>query len=252
MNSLYANFVNETQKMFLKSKVVVSFIVSAAIPVGIALLVALLHDKVGVLAVGTAGFPIFILSPLFTSLILPLFIFMWAADIFAGEVGEGNLKVVLVRPISRFNIYLSKIMALSMSAILLLATVLLFSLISGMFLGGTGIEYLHGFINGLQAYVLAIVPMVSLAITAAFIAQFFKSSSGALTTSILVYIAGQLLPIVYPMASKVLLFSYTNWHVMWQGGSLAPERLLYAFLIMLSTSIILFTSGYYLFDIKEV
>lgn len=251
MNSLYANFINETQKMFLKSKVVACFIVSAIIPVGIALLIGLLRDKVGVLAVGTAGFPIFILG-LYTSLILPLFIFMWAADIFAGEVGEVTLKIVLVRPISRFNIYLSKIMALSLATILLLATVLLVSLISGIFLDGTGSQYRAGFINGIQAYILAIVPMVSLGITAAFIAQFFKSSSGALTTAILAYIAGRLLPVVYPVAAKVLLFSYTNWHVMWMGVSLAPERILYAFLIMLSTSIILFTSGYYLFDIKEV
>jgi len=251
MNSLYANFINETQKMSLKSKVLACFIISAVIPVGIALLIALLHSKVGVLAVGTADFPIFILG-LFTSLILPLFIFMWAADIFAGEVGEGSLKIVLIRPITRFNIYLGKIMALSLFAILLLAVILIFSLISGIFLGGTGSEYLAGFTSGIKAYILAIVPMISLGITSAFIAQFFKSSSGALTTSILVYIAGKLLPIVYPVASKVLLFSYTNWHVLWQGSSLAPERLLYAFLIMLSTSIILFTSGYYLFDIKEV
>jgi ABC-2 type transport system permease protein len=206
---------------------------------------------VGVLTVNTAGLPIFILG-LFTSLILPLFIFMWTADIFAGEVGEGTLKIVLVRPISRFNIYVSKIMALSLSTILLLGTTLIFSLISGLFLGGTANQYLTAFSSGLKSYILAIVPMVSLGITAAFIAQFFKSSSGALATAILVYVAGRALPLVYPVASKVLLFSYTNWHVMWQGVSLAPERLLYAFLIMLSTSIILFTAGFYLFDIKEV
>lgn len=136
MNSLYANFINETQKMFLKSKVVACFIISAIIPVGLALLIALLHNKVGVLAISTAGLPVFILG-LFTSVLLPLFIFMWAADIFAGEVGEGSLKIVLVRPISRFNIYLSKIMALGMSTILLLATIFIFSLLSGLFLGGT-------------------------------------------------------------------------------------------------------------------
>src|ERR1035437_5662875 len=111
MNSLSANFINETQKMLLKSKVLACFIISAIIPVGVALLIALLHNKAGVLAVGPAGFPIFILG-LFTSTLLPLFIFMWAADIFAGEVGDRSLKVVMVRPISRFKIYLSKIMAL--------------------------------------------------------------------------------------------------------------------------------------------
>ncbi len=251
MNILQANFINEIQKMFLKSKVLACFIISAIIPVGIALLIALLHNKVGVLAVGPAGFPVFILG-LFTSVLLPLFIFMWAADIFAGELGEGNLKIVLVRPISRFKIYLSKIMALGLSIILLLAIILIFTLISGIFLGGSGSDYLVGLGSGLKAYLAATVPMISLAIAAAFIAQFFKSSSGALTTSIFVYIAARVLPVVLPSASKVLLFSYTNWHSMWLGSLAAPEKLLYAFLIMLSSSIILFTSGYYLFDTKEL
>jgi ABC-2 type transport system permease protein len=251
MNILQANFINESQKMLLKSKVLACFIISAIIPVVIALLIALLHDKVGVLAVGPAGFPVFILG-LFTSVLLPLFIFMWAADIFAGEVGEGNLKIVLVRPISRFKIYLSKIMALSLLTILLLAVVLIFTLISGVFLGGSGSDYLAGLGSGLKAYLAAIVPMISLAIAASFIAQFFKSSSGALTTSIFIYIAARVLPIVSPSAAKVLLFSYTNWHSMWLGSLAAPEKLLYAFLIMISSCIILFTSGFYLFDNKEL
>ncbi|PKM78344.1 MAG: hypothetical protein CVU90_02250 [Firmicutes bacterium HGW-Firmicutes-15] len=251
MNVLQANFINETQKMFLKSKVVACFIISAIIPVVIALLVALLHNKVGVLAVGPAGYPVFILG-LFTSALLPLFIFMWAADIFAGELGEGNLKIVLVRPISRFKIYLSKTMALGLSTILLLVVILIFTLISGIFLGGSGSDYLAGLGNGLKAYTAAIIPMVSLAIAASFIAQFFKSSSGALTTSLFVYIAARMLPVVLPSAAKVLLFSYTNWHTMWLGSLAAPEKLFYAFLIMLSSCIILFTSGFYLFDTKEL
>jgi ABC-2 type transport system permease protein len=251
MNSLTANFINETQKMLLKSKVWACFIISAIIPVGVALLIALLHNKAGVLAVGPAGFPIFILG-LFTSTLLPLFIFMWTADIFAGEVGDRSLKVVMVRPISRFKIYLSKIMALGLSTVLLLAVILIFTLISSILLGGNGHEYLSGVSGGLIAYTAAIVPMLSLAIAASFIAQFLKSSSGALTTSIFVYIAARLLPVVLPSVSKVSLFSYTNWHEMWLGSLAAPEKLLYAFLVMLSSCIILFTLGYYLFDTKEL
>ncbi len=251
MNILQANLINETQKMFKKSKVVACFIISAIIPVGIALLVALLHEKVGILAVGPAGFPVFILG-LFTSILLPLFIFMWAADIFAGEVGEGNLKIVLVRPISRFKIYLSKIMALGLATCSLLAVILIFTLLAGIILGGSGSAYLAGLGNGLKAYLAATVPMVSLAITAAFIAQFFKSSSGALTTAIFIYIAARVLPVVLPAAAKVSLFSYTNWHTMWLGSLAAPEKLIYAFLIMLSSCIIFFTAGFYLFDTKEL
>jgi ABC-2 type transport system permease protein len=251
MSLLQANIINEIQKMFLKRKVMACFTISAIIPVGIAFLVALLHSKVGLLAVGPAGFPVFILG-LFSSVLLPLFIFMWAADIFAGELGEGNLKIVLVRPISRFKIYLSKIIALGICTILILALILLFSLIAGVFLGGSFNEYLTGLGSGLKAYLAATVPMISLAIAAAFIAQFFKSSSAALTTSIFVYIAARMLPVVFPSANKLLLFSYTNWHTMWLGSLGAPEKLIYAFLIMFSSCIILFTSGFYLFDTKEL
>jgi len=251
MNSLQANFLNESHKLFMKSKVVACFVVAAIIPVIMAFLIALLHSKAGILAVDPAGFPIFILGG-FTAILLPLFIFIWAADSFAGEMGENNLKIVLVRPISRFKIYLSKIMSLGLSTIILLLVILLSTLLAGFFLGGNVSSHLSGLGNGIIAYTAAVVPMLSLVISAACIAQFFKSSSGALTTSIFVYIAARLLPMVFPASSKVLLFSYTNWHEMWLGSLAAPEKLIYAFLIMFSSCIIFFALGFYLFDKKEL
>jgi hypothetical protein len=251
MHSLKANTENEIRKMFLRSKVRACFILAVAIPAVIFILIDLLHSKSGILAVGGSSFPIFILG-LFTSVLLPLFIFMWAADAFAGEVGEGTMKITLMRPITRFKVYLSKTLALSLATVLLLAIMLLAASICGLFLSSGVSQFISGWVNGLKACILAVVPMISMVITAVFLSQFFRSSSGALTCSILVYIVGRFLPVVEPVAGKVLIFSYTNWHTLWLGNITDPARLLYAFMIMVSTSILLFTGGFYIFDTREL
>lgn len=251
MHSLKANTENEIRKMFLKTKVKTCFILSGVIPVVIFLMIDLLNSKTGILAVGSSSFPTSILG-LFTSVLLPLFIFMWAADTFAGEVGEGTMKITLIRPITRFKIYFSKTLALSVATVLLLAVMLLVSLACGLLLSSGISEFMTGVVIGLKACMLAAVPMISIVIAAVFLSQFFRSSSSALTCSILVYMAGRFLPLVNPVARKVLIFSYTNWHTMWLGNITDPKLLLYAFITMLSTSIILFTGGFCLFDNRDL
>src|SRR4051794_30382829 len=107
MHSLTANVINETEKQFLKKKSVFFLILSVLFPIAGAALIANFQDKFGIASITASDYPILILG-LFTSFVLPLFIFIAAADSFAGEASANTLKIVLVRPISRFKIYLSK------------------------------------------------------------------------------------------------------------------------------------------------
>lgn len=251
MSSLYANILNETQKIFLRRKNMVLLLLSVVITIGVALLVSTVHKGFGIYAVRSVDFPIYILG-FFTRIVLPLFVFMWAADIFAGEVAERNLKIVLVRPITRFKVFLSKNLAIGIAIFIILMLVFIFSFISSCFLGISGKELGAGLLEGIKAYSAALIPMLSLSVAAAFVTQFFKSSSGALTTLIILYITATLLPAVLPQASTVLLTSYVNWHVLWLGSTVAAAKLFYAFMIMLSSSIIFFAAGFYLFDTKDL
>jgi ABC-2 type transport system permease protein len=251
MNSLYANIINESQKIFLKRKNVVLLILSAIITIGTAFIVSTVHKGLGIYAIRPVDFPIYILG-FFTRVLLPLFIFMWASDIFAGEIAERNLKIVLVRPITRFKVFISKNVAIGCALIITLAIVFIFSSISSIFLGAAGKEFFKGLAYAAEAYIVAIIPMISLAAAVSFVVQFFKNSSGALTTSIILYIVLMLLPVVFPQASTILLTSYTNWHVLWLGSTVSITKLIYAFLIMLSNCLIFFAAGFYLFDARDL
>jgi len=250
MNNLLVNVVNETEKILLKKKTVVFLVVTAIIPVGTAILISLFKDRIGLLGLRATDFPILILGP-FTGLFLPLFVFMWAADTFSGEAGDRTLKLVLTRPISRFKVFTSKLIAIGFTILLFLAVLLALSLTAGLVVGGAGSGWLAGFFQGVEAYGAAVFPMLALGIVAAFIAQFFHNSSGALTTSIFAYIAAKLLPLIIPQSARLLLVSYTDWHMLWLGP-VSAEKLLYSFLFILSYIIIFFSAGFYLFDIKDL
>lgn len=250
MNTLLANIANEMEKTFHKKKTLALLLVTALIPVGTALLLFLFKSKVGILGLGATDFPILILG-LFTNLFLPLFVFMWAADSFAGEAGERTLKLTLIRPITRTKVFTSKIIGIGLTIGIFLIILFILSLVAGMFLGNAEIGWWVGLFNGIKAYSLAVLPMLALGIAAAFMAQFFRNSSGALTTAIFVYIASKLLPLIIPQSAKLLLTSYTDWHLLWLGP-ISPEKLLYSFLFIFSSGIFFFSAGLYLFDTKEL
>lgn len=250
MNNLFASVYNEMDKMFHKKKTLALLGVTALIPVGMAVLLLLFKSKVGILGLRAIDFPITILG-LFTNLFLPLFVFMWVADSFAGEAGEKTLKLLFIRPISRMKVFTSKILSIGLAVGIYLAILLVLSFVAGLFLDGAGNGWWVGFLNDLKAFVLALFPMLSLGIVAAFIAQFFKNSSGALTTSIFIYIAAKLLPLIVPQSTKLLLVSYTDWHLLWLG-TLPATTLFISFMFILSYGVLFFSAGLYAFTSKEL
>lgn len=250
MNLLIASVLNETEKILRKKKTGVFLLVTVIIPIGTALLFSLLKSRLGLLGLRATDFPLLILG-LFTTLFFPLFVFMWTADTFSGEAGDRTLKLVFTRPISRLKVYSSKILAVGLTLLLFLVVLFVLSLGAGLIVGGARGGWLTGFFNSLLSYGVAIWPMLALAIIAAFIAQFFNNSSGALAASILVYIGAKLLPVIIPQSARLLLVSYMDWHLLWLGH-VSPEKLVYSFLFILSYMIIFFPLGYLLFDAKDL
>jgi len=250
MNSLYANSVNETQKIFQRKKTVVFLVITALIPAGAAALFSFFQSRFGIFAVNSASFPVLMLD-LFSSALLPLFIFSAAADLFSGELGDKTLKLTLTRPITRFKVFLSKNISIGLFIIINLGLVFVISVISGFFLESGALDA-AGFFQGLLAYITAVVPMLFLGVTAAFLAQFFKNSGAALTTCIFVYLAGKAIPFFSSKLTIISPFSYTDWYMMWIGSAVNAGRLLNVFLIILSYSLILFALGFYMFDKKDI
>jgi ABC-2 type transport system permease protein len=242
--------INETQKIILKKKASVFLFFSAVFPVGMAFIFSLLQSKSGVTVVAGSSFPLFILG-IVVNFLLPLLIFMTASDLFAGEQGDHTLKIVLTRPITRFKVFLSKNAVVGMLIAIHLAIIFITSVISGLFLEGGG-NLLSGLWEGIKAYTVSFIPMISLAFAAVFFAQFFKSATSALTTSIVIYLCTKAIPFIFPWLARLLPFTYTDWYSSWLGHTVGIGNIFQAFMYLLSYSILFFVGGFYLFDRKEL
>jgi ABC-2 type transport system permease protein len=250
MHSLMANILNETEKQFWKKKTVFFLLLSAIIPLAGAGLLASYQNKLGIATVTSASFPILMLG-VFTSFILPLFIFMAAADSFAGEISACTLKITLVRPISRFKVYASKHISLAIYTILYLAAAGIASILSGFFFSVKSGMF-QGVLDAILAFGVAVIPFIALSAIAVLIAQFTRSGSGALIICILLYLAFKAVSFFLPQVSLYSLTSYTDWHLLWLSSTVAMGKVTSIFMFLAACSILFFTAGFYFFDKKEL
>lgn len=248
MNNMRANIINEVQKLFLKKKITAFLVITAIICFLSAFFISSIQEKLVFIAIDSISFPLMSLT-IFTNIFLPLFIFMTVAELFSGEVGDRTLKLVLIRPISRLKIFISKNIAIAIYIIINLIIVFIVSMSSSMLINGnSNLSIPHI----MFAYIIDWVPAIVLALFASFIAQFFKSSSGAIITCILCFIAMKGLSIFVSGLNNVVFTSYLNWYSLWSIGQFSFTRTINILFMILSYAVIFFTSGYYFFDIKEV
>ncbi|MEK8127544.1 ABC transporter permease subunit [Paenibacillus filicis] len=249
MPSITAGVWNETIKLASRKKTLFFLAVMIVLPVAAGILLSRFQSGIGIGAIASRDFPILMLN-LFTMVFLPLFVFMGAADVFSGEQGDRTLKLVLTRPVSRFKVFASKQLALALYIALYLVAGLLASTLSALLFQQTsGIGMI---LDGLLAYGAAIVPLIVLSIAATFLAQFFSSSSTALTVSLLLYVAFKVMAFFLPQLATYSPTAYTDWHMLWLSGSLAGSKLTSIFMFLAACSILFFTAGFYVFDKKEI
>ncbi|NEW06993.1 ABC transporter permease [Paenibacillus sp. SYP-B3998] len=249
MHSLTANIWNETIKIASKKKTLFFLAVTMLLPVVAGVLLARFQSGIGIGAINSQDFPIIMLS-LFTTIFLPLFVFMGAADVFSGEMGDRTMKITLTRPITRFKVFASKQIALGIYIVLYLLAGLLAATFSALFFQNFG-----GFsavTNWLLAYGAAFVPLLALSVVAVCLAQFFSSSSSALTVSILLYLAFKVAAFFIPPIATYSPTAYMDWHMLWIGSSLAIGKIVSIFMFLAACSILFFTVGFYFFDKKEI
>ncbi|WP_199620233.1 ABC transporter permease [Paenibacillus alkalitolerans] len=240
MYSLYASALNETEKLWKRKRTKVFLLITLIVP---AVSVILLGGLAG------SGLPMLMLN-LFTFSVFPLFLFMSAVESFSGEEASGTLKLVLVRPITRTKVFASKVLALVFYIAVLLGLLWIASMLLGAVVSGGSLT--EGMSDSMKAYAAAFVPMIAVGLIAALVAQCIRSTTGAIGLLVIMYAAAKLLPVVYPQASVWSVFSYTNWHVLWVGTGAAANRLLNAFVILLSYCIMAYTAGSMLFERKQL
>ncbi|MDQ0199673.1 ABC transporter permease [Neobacillus ginsengisoli] len=241
------NLKNEWNKLLRKRSTIVLFCLSALFPLIVGPTVQMMQNRFGFTAFDGESFPLVILS-LAVSFYLPLLLALGVSDMFAGEQEQKTLSYFLVRPISRFKLFTSKIACTGIYLLVLLLIVWISSLITG----AIWLENFtfHGLLLGISAFLLSWFPLMAIGVLLVFLVQWFGSSSKALTFSILLYVVMVVLTYLFPTIAQWLPAYDSNWYQRWINSGfniVIMGRSIY----LLSFCALFFTLGYYRFTRKE-
>jgi ABC-2 type transport system permease protein len=156
--------------------------------------------------------------------LMPLLVAVTCAELIGGEVAWGTLRPLLMRPVSRAQIILSKLFVATLYPFLLLAVALLGGMIGGIrfgfgaFAGGTGlgpgmfqgigllepVGALLELVNGYLIAGLTLAPIAGLAV--AFSVRFLNTAAAALATVATVLLMPLLM--IFPILQRFLLTTH--------------------------------------------
>lgn len=157
--------------------------------------------------------------------IVALFTIIIAAGMVANEFSWGTIKLLLIRPICRVKILMSKYVAVLLFSLLMLALLFVFSFISGAAFFGMGdpspyLAYVDGeivekshIVNLIVTFLLSSVGLVMFTTMAFMISAAFRNSSLAIGISIFLLLMGNTITTLLAAKfdwAKYLLFANTN------------------------------------------
>ncbi|MCM3609733.1 ABC transporter permease [Planococcus sp. MERTA32b] len=167
----------------------------------------------------------YVLENSFLTSVISLFTIIVAAGIISNEFKWGTIKLLLIRPISRTKILLSKYVSVLIFALTLLIFLLLSSwLVGAVLFGLNGLNpmvvqdmmthYVHNDVLGeiAKSYGFSIVTLVMMATFAFMISAIFRSSGMAIGLAIFLMMAGNTIVAFLSQYewSKFILFANTN------------------------------------------
>jgi ABC-2 type transport system permease protein len=244
MNTIKASTFNEMQKLLTK-KVTKLFVLAAVlIPVLTKLLLNNLFLTVW-MALPSENIN-FTLLDLFVTILIPLFIFIAATDLFTGEGERGTL--LQVRPISRMELYLSKVIAISIfSLIILLLEWIAVMISSAVF---DKVFDMAAISSSLGAFIVSWFPIIVLTSFAVMLALMVHSSVLAISGMIVLYLLMMFIPYVLPHSLYLLPSAYLDWYMQWLND-VSFRWMIQTVTYLCSSFALFFSIGYYMFNRKE-
>ncbi|WHY02148.1 ABC transporter permease subunit [Neobacillus sp. DY30] len=244
MKTIRASTFNELQKLLTKKGTKLFVLAAVLIPVLTKLLVnnLFLTDW---MALPTENIN-FSLLDLFVTLLIPLFIFIAATDLFTGEGERGTL--LQVRPISRMELFLSKVIAISVfSLFILLLEWLAVMISSAVFDKAFDITVIP---SSLGAFIVSWFPIIVLSSFAVMLALFVHSSILAISGMIVLYLIMMFIPYVLPNSLYLLPSAYLDWYMQWLSD-VSIRWVIQTVTYLCSSFALFFSVGYYMFNRKE-
>ena len=266
MNAVAVAFQCELKKIFWRPKYIVMLVIYALIGLGAGMF-STVSSNLGTLsgAFFSLSGPNAMYSALSTyrTLLIPLAVFMLAADVFTHELESKSVKCVLLRPVSRFDAYLAKCLSMLCYIAIALGTgfaVLAARQIISAAIGGSPFQsgplptlpLLSMLGEALASYALTLAPMAAYIAFACFIAVLVRSPALVMFLCIVSYLAFAFVSTFYTGVSVALFTTYTGWYRMWLGHRLPWGSLLTTAGVLASTCVAFFGFGYFIFDRKDI
>ena len=161
---------------------------------------------------------------------VPLLIALVSADMIAGEANMGTLRLLITKPISRTKLLLSKFLASSVYAVILLIWIAILGLFLSMLIFGTDgllnaksyeIIILNGndiFWRYILAFAFAAIALITVAALGFFFSIFAENSLGPIVATMSVIIVFTILTTLdIPLFQSVKHLFFTSHMIGWKG-----------------------------------
>ncbi len=240
-------YQNELFKLLKKKKLTVGAVLTGAAVLLAALISFLVGNFAGVRIAGSASLPSLVLSVLSYTL-LPLFIILVATDMFGGEMRDRTIKMAFLRPVTRWKVFMAKLLAMATYIALALGVTLFLSVLAAA-LTGAG-KMAAGKI--LLSYLLTLFPLFVFAVYAACVSLIVKSGGGAFALSVFLYLVMLAMGVLVRGADSFLFTSAFGWHRLFSGAYINWGKVFRTILLMGGWSILLGGIGLHLFEKRDI
>ena len=251
MTSFIASYRNEWDKLIARKKYIVFLIIGIGICLiwtGLGQLLSSFARQQGGISITLAPTPMGAL-PFFLQVLVPFLMFMGLTDLLTIEGADNTMKAMICRPVERWKLYTSKILAvLTYAAVYLACIYIICSVLNQIF--GNPLK-VADLLIALASYALTLIPLAILASFAALVALWGRSGTLTMFLLLLSYLALSVLPIFFPVLSEMLFTSYLSWYTLWIGALPGASKMAHMLLIVLGYGTVFFTAGSLLFDRKE-
>jgi len=242
-------FVNEIERMLKRKKAVVVLVLAFATIIIQQLGVAGINMGLGLRAASSANFPLLSLE-LMCLLILPLFTTLVVIDTFSSEFNNNTIKISYLKPVTRFKLFIAKILAYVSFVGMILVVVLILSLIVGLIFNPT-VMSLNDIIKILVAYIITIIPFTVLILFIAMMGQYIKSPVGLFFLCLLMYIVLTGVAIILPSLKNMVFIFNLNWYSIFTNTPISISRLINVTCQLLGYGAIFFAAAFHSFEKRE-
>ena len=193
------------------------------------------------------NYPYTILS-MISYVFAPLAIFMLASDLFSGEIEQGQIKVILTRPVARYKVLFAKVLSILGYVGTMLLTGLTVSSVTSIITSGFTS---FSIITVILAYLTNLFPLIAITGIAVLVGVHAKESTSCFGLCLIAYIGCMVLGLVFSSLSPLLFTSYMGIGSMVIGSAIPFGSLFTGIFILAGYALVFFSASSLRFENRE-